>query len=454
MEQNKELLYHFLNRTFFRDWKDKDKESDRTKLYDNLEFQINSKCNLNCSYCYYNQFVGNGNQLNPNSIAQPENIRKNADALLDYLEENNMYPSKFEIFSGEPLNQPITYEVLDKVIDFYSRANQEAIISIPTNMSFLRSDRLTEKVISYKKKAWENGLMLGTSASVDGKYMDHVNRPITKSENQDKFFNDHFYHRLFSFARDHGCGFHPMVYHNNIEQWKDNFMWFQDNFKKYGLRWNNIYLLEVRNDGWTKDKVNSYMDFYKFVLEFAFNKLNRDKNEFVNGFVFNGKGASQNWNNMNLFNNIGKIGRGIGCSIQTTMQIRAGDLTVNPCHRQSYDALNGFQFVKNDDNKIVDIKPLNLPYYLTIMSSERKYWPYCESCLIGHTCMAGCLGSQFEVMGDPFIPIPSVCLLEFGKVKSQVQFFVKNDMFDQFISKLPEEQKNVFTKIYELLYSK
>lgn len=107
------------------------------------------------------------------------------------------------------------------------------------------------------------------------------------------------------------------------------------------------------------------------MLNYVFDRLDRDRYKFINSFVFNGAEGYDNINKMNLFNNIGRHGRGVGCSIQTTMQLRLGDLTVTPCHRQSYDAFNGFKFIKKD-NEIVDIEPLNLHYYLATMSTDRK----------------------------------------------------------------------------------
>jgi len=217
-DQDKELLKSFLNRTFFRDFKDNKIEAPHSKLFNNLEFQLNSKCNLNCIYCYYNHTKGFGKGLNPSSISKDDNLRDNSSAILKYLTDNGMYPQRIDIFGGEPLNQSITYEIIDKVIEFYSNGNQKGRISIPTNMSFLRNEKLMNKVIYYKQKAKDNNVHLGISASVDGKYMDVDNRPVIKAKNQETFYNDEFYDKLFSFARDYGCGFHPMIHYNNIEK--------------------------------------------------------------------------------------------------------------------------------------------------------------------------------------------------------------------------------------------
>jgi len=444
--EEKELLKSFLNRTFFRDWR-RTKASNEPLLFGKLELQINSKCNLNCVYCYYNNFVGNGKELYPKDISDSKNILKNLDLVLDWLDRNDYLPQSLEIFSGEPLNQKVGLDAIEKCIDFYKKY-QWGLITVPTNFSFLRSEKNLNRVLELKKYAKKNNVIMGLSASVDGKYMDVYNRPPV-SKDPKLLYDDKFYDDLFTFAKNYGCGFHPMVYYNNIENWPKNFDWFQENFEKYGLPWNNIYLLEVRNDGWDKKSIEGYRNFYKHAMDFAYSKVNCE--EFVDSFVFRTK--DKDINNMNLFNNIGKIGRGIGCSMQTTMSLRLGDLTVNSCHRQSYDWFNGFKF-KVENDQIVDVEPLNLPFYLSSFIFENKSRPYCQNCLIRNICNGGCSGAQYEAMGDPFTPIPSVCALEHGKVKAQIEWFQSKGLFSNFISRLSKDQKECFLNFKKVMEEK
>lgn len=440
-EEEKELLKSFLNRTFFKDW-DKENKSDK-KLFNNLELQINTKCNLNCSYCYYNNLIGNGKDLYPVNISKNKDLLKNTDLILEWLDKNSYLPGRIDIFSGEPLNQDVSYEIIEKCIDFYSKHGTGGI-SVPTNFSFLRDPKKLNKVLDLKENAYKNKVSLGLSASVDGKYMDIHNRKLACGDSS-KFYDDKFYDDLFSFAKNYGCGFHPMVYYDNIEEWPKNFDWFQDNFAKYGLPWQGIYLLEVRNDGWNRKSINHYIKFYKHVLDFIKNKP--EINDFITDCVFSKS------SNMNLFNNTGKTGRGIGCSLQTTMFLRLGDLTVNPCHRQSYDWFNGFKFhVENDE--IVDVDPINTPFYLATFSMESKSKPMCQACLIKNICNGGCNGAQYEVMGDPFTPIPSVCALEHGKVKAQIEWFTENNLFNSFLEKLMENQRQAFIEFKKIMEAK
>jgi len=454
-DEQKELLWTYLENTHFKDWKTPRFEGDLDhshKLYDNLEFQLKPRCNLNCTYCYYNDRSGHGKELHPSELADTKTLLKNAEIMFNFLSKNNYYPAVFELFGGEIFLQPSTFKIFDMVFDFYKNTDKKPDIVVPTNFGWIRSNTITEKVVNIGKRAKEAGIHFGLSASFDGKYMDHVNRPYINTLDQHDYYTDEFYDKIFEYSKQYGCGFHPMIHYDNIENAFKNFMWFQEKFEEFGINWNNIYLLEVRNKGWTKKTVNLYIDFYKKVLEFAYNKLNRNPETFILGFVFGGYGdkASCNVSRMNMFNNIGKIGRGIGCSLQTTMQLRLSDLAATPCHRQSYDSFNGFKFIHDGEN-IIDIEPKNVEYYIGTMTTDHTNWPYCVSCGIKEICLGGCMGAQYEATGDPFLPDPSVCLLEFGKVKAQIEFLSEHGLFEFFVNFLSLEQAVSYKKIKKTL---
>jgi hypothetical protein len=101
------------------------------------------------------------------------------------------------------------------------------MITIPTNFTFLNSDELSKKIEYYVKSFQELGIRLCLSASFDGKYME-VNRPFVKVLDYDinQSREDEYYDKAFKYCKDNNCGLHPMIYSKNIEQWKDNFLWF------------------------------------------------------------------------------------------------------------------------------------------------------------------------------------------------------------------------------------
>lgn len=165
----------------------------------------------------------------------------------------------------------------------------------------------------------------------------------------------------------------------------------------------------------------------------------------MKSFIFDGKA------NMNIFNNFARHSRGIGCSMQSSLQMRMNDLTVNPCHRLSYSEFDSFKFIK-ENGKIVDIEPLNLGMYFATRHFNVNNLPFCQDCMINNFCSGGCVGSQFEANSDPFVPIQSVCVLEHAKITAQVEFLVETGLFTDVISRINEEQKRTLIEIENSIY--
>lgn len=454
-KERKELMWHFLDKTFFTDWRKRSKEDRATMMYTSLELMVSSSCNLNCEYCYYHQ-NSFGPELNPPEISKKENLLDNTRILFNYLKQEKLYPKNIELFGGEIFLKPVVYKMLDMVADFietYPPDVERPSIVLPTNFSWITRPELVEKVENLYNRFKDIGTYMALSASIDGKYMDPVNRPSTSHrEDQHAFYTDERYDKIFKFAKKYNVGFHPMIHYNNIEQWSENFTWFQRKFHEFDIPWHHIYLLEVRNDGWTKDSIKHYGYFFEYVLDFIYNKCGQRPDVFMNEVMFAGGEGHKNRPpiGLNLINNISTVGRGIGCSMQTALPVRMGDLMISPCHRQSYNYTSGFQFL-TDGNTITDIELFNLEYYLAMATTSIHSWPYCESCIINNICTHGCPGSQFESMGDPFTPIPSVCLLQFEKVKAEIRFFERHGLLEDIINKLEYQKANSFKLFYKIL---
>lgn len=300
--ENNELLKYFLDKTFFNSWKN---FSDKSDNYGNLELQINSKCDLKCKYCYYSKF---GNKLNPIEITDDKNILRNLDMLLEWLEKNEYFP-KIDIFSGEIFSQQIGFDVVKRIVEFFKKNNVKGLISIPTNFNFIHNITRENKVRELLKFGKLNNVEIWLSCSIDGKFCDS-NRPYINNKIKN---DDDYYDRVFSFCKEFGFGFHPMIYFEEIDKWKDNFLWFIQMMEKHKINIRNLYLLEVRNSGWTDDAVKEFYNFIKFVYKFLYEKLG-DKKNFLK--------FSMNNHIFNLINVLGSHGRGIGCSVQSTIQLR------------------------------------------------------------------------------------------------------------------------------------
>jgi radical SAM protein with 4Fe4S-binding SPASM domain len=414
-EENNELIKNFLDRTFFSAWKLENQNDHKYLNYNKLEIQVTSACDLKCKYCYYAKYH---KDLYPPKISKKSLILKNLDMLLDWLDKNNLYPA-IEIFSGELFIQEVGFEVLERLIDWHNSRKIFKTIVVPTNFSFLFDENKTKRIEKLIKKA--NGRVF-LSASIDGKYCDS-NRPFINKKVRD----DEYYKKVFKFSKKYGYGFHPMIYSENIEKWKDNWLWFQENFEKYDIPFSNIYLLEVRNKEWNKKQINEYYKFIRFLVNWTWNYLNK--------FVVAEKfpeylHANKLFNTLNIFST---VGRGLGCSMQSTVQLRLGDLTTSVCHRAAYKQHNTWRFL-TDGKKITDIEALNYNLAIAAASFDFKSSPFCSYCTIRDFCNGQCLGSMFETNGDPFMVIPTVCAVEHARVAAILDELKELDLTKHFIN--------------------
>ncbi len=413
---NDDILVSFLKRNFFDRWSGQGDESTF------LELIVSDKCDHNCSYCYYRKY---GHNFFNEESRKEENILRNLDLVLNWLEKNNYRP-RIELFSGELFSTETGFKALDRVID-YLRQGEYTII--PSNMSFIFDDEKIERILLLKKKAGKKDVGVLLSGSVDGKYMEE-NRPLLDGRKRD----DEYYHKLFTFAAERGIGFHPMVYSKGIEKWKDNFLWFMENYDRYGLDKRLFYLLEVRNAEWNEKQTLELGKFVEFLVYWAWDFCGKDADRFVD-FIFKDSG-------FNILSSLfSGTNRGISCSIQSSFAVTLGNLSFPACHRTAYGSLLGGRFVVEKD-EIVGIKAENASTYINIKSFDAVTQPYCETCYIKHLCVKGCLGSQFETTGNPFIPIPSVCRLEHVKTVSILRALKRLRVLDKFLSHISRERRN------------
>lgn len=474
--ENDELMTAFLERTFYTRWRNP--EGEHLQNFSGLEFMLNARCNLACKYCYLNRF---GDQLFPEELNDDKAILRNTDALIKWIKENNFYP-KIELFTGETFVQPVAFEVLRRIIDELGEPERERKVVIPTNFTFLLNEELTEKVEALIQRGLDNNVRLIFSASFDGKYCEG-NRPFksdvaSSEQSLGRIWSwkykglkdprdDDYYDRAFAFAKKHSFGFHPMIYGDHIEDWKKNFLWFQENFKKTGHPWQYLYLLEIRNVEWSDKQLQDYMEFIKFLWRWSYNQCGRNIKNLFN-FLFEKKGFNI------LSAPLTTVGRGLGCSIQASLQIRLGDLAFGPCHRTCYEHFlygrfkveSGIQevggytrkdgvvvddYVKDSGDKIVGVEAKNVELMIGIISMNSANWPYCESCLINPLCNKGCLGSQYEVTGDLFTPIPTVCRMYHAKMRAMVEVLTELKIFDAIVGRVNDDKRRALITLRKML---
>ena len=409
-----------------------------------LEIIITPQCNLKCSYCY---LWKNKDNLFSNSCPDNQTLLANFDLILAWLEKNKFHPP-LELFSGEFFAQSIGYQILEKICQHQATIAAELrvpYILVATNFTFICSDELIEKVDSYRDRLKELGITLFLSASVDGKYIES-NRSYDQNLDieMDVVRDDAYYDKLFDYCLKHNICFHPMIYSRHIDKWKDNFNWFMEQFAKRGVHPWGFYLLEVRNEEWTRDEIYKFQDFLRFLYNKMWHECDCDKEKYVNRlFDF-----SQNFNITNAPAWGGD--RGLSCSVQSALCMRLDDLSLPLCHRTGYKNLLIGQWTP-DDEEILHFESKNVELFASILGAQVSALPTCNGCMLNAICIGQCLGACYESNKNLFVPIPSVCALEHAKtmvfIEQALEYQVYNDIIKR-MTPIKAEQLNDLRRKY------
>lgn len=401
--ENDELLKGLLDVRYFQGFKEP--LGGPSKRSCQLELFITDRCNLKCSYCYLNKY---GSKLYPKNGDNIGEIIKNLRILFDnFLSEGYSFQN-IDLFSGEIWGGELGNGVLDTIIEYVSRGLMINGITVPSNFSFILDDKKTSLLEGYIKKLGDVGCKLIFSASIDGKYLEDVTRPfrVVDSDGVVKVRDDEFYEKFFDFCHKHNFCFHPMVAAYGIENWIDNYKWYKENVcKRWGNEGGRIMMLEVRNDDWDFEKIQSFIKFLDFLIEDKFNDLGRDVSRFTK-FLFN---LDESSSSGYLPYCLPVVENHMPCTIQGQMCIRLGDLAIVGCHRMAYDKFV-FGRYKVEDNKIVDIEANNPQVATKVMLCNPNNSIHgCDRCKYKKICMKGCFGSQYESTNELFMPIECVC---------------------------------------------
>lgn len=432
-ELNHEAALSFYEKVYFEKWKNHCGE---------LELIVSPKCNLACKYCYVKDFY---HKTFPDELYDASLTLNNFKKILNWLTKNHYYPH-LDIFSGELLAQNIGYDLLDMIYNHYSILPEEEripSIGIPTNFTFLCSEKYTQKIENLIEKFDSIGIGLWLSASFDGLHME-VNRPfvgdldIPMNVKRDAAY----YEKVAAFCKKHGYGFHPMVYAENIDKWPQNFDWFMDIMKRYDMPLDTLYLLEVRNAKWTDKQLQDFSKFLRHIFMWGWEYCNHDKIEFGH-FIFKRdreKNYPMGWNI--LASPFSNRSNGISCNIQGGLTVRVADLSLFPCHRTMYERFLLGNFVLNEEQEIDTLHCEHAELGITIPMMSNHISPRCLTCPINQLCTGGCLGSQYENTKDLFTPIPTVCRLELVKLYTLIDLFKEIDALDILLSIVAPDKKN------------
>jgi radical SAM protein with 4Fe4S-binding SPASM domain len=417
--ENEEFFKTFLESTFFDNWRNSTRDSMKHHNYSSIEFSLGYACDLSCSYCYYTRY---GKELYGKKSIKKENVLSNVEKVMKFIVKNNMLVN-IEIFAGEIFVISYIWDIFDIILKHEAMLPVEkrpfAIIA-PSNMSFLKEGReeIFDKFAEYRQRFAELDIFFGISASVDGPFLDNDNRP-SKTK---KPYTKEFYEKLISYGTEFDYGYHPMIYSTGIEHWIDNYLWFAQNIQT------NLYLLEVRNAEWNTKQSKQLYYFMKFLVH----KIFKDSNENHDSFLeFLGKRGTNI-----IESTYSTIGRGIGCSLQSTLQLNMNELSLSSCHRLAYDYLQAGTFDFHEDGGY-DFNPGNVEMYIATHAVDSKSMVPCDSCAINELCSAGCLGANLEATGDAFINPPTMCAMEHAKILGIFEAFEEIGIVDRIYSMVP-----------------
>lgn len=441
-ELNNVTFNKFLNSYLFSHWKNHNGENPSSGSW-RLEIIFSPKCNLKCEYCYVNR---NNENIYFNTPWDTDLVIKNTKLLLNWLYENDFNP-ELDIFSGELFAQESGFQLLETILEFYQIHNDKShppAIIIPTNGTFLKDEKLSNRVHNLVQEFKKLDINIHLSFSFDGFYADAITRKYKCNLDYelDQPLDQDYYDTLFTFMKDHDFLSHPMVSPENVHVWKQNYLWFMDMYEKYGLSPRTMYLLEVRNNNWDKKSVQDLSEFLNFIMDYWWEKTNHNSKEFLQYLLEadGNKGISAG-NNI-LVNNLFGPQRNSGpsCTLGSHLMIRVSDLTIFPCHRLLYPELDIAHFEETEDGKLNLICD-NIELGICTFSFSPYDLPVCSTCAIRGLCCTPCYGSQYETNKELFTPIPTVCCMEYAKIKTILEKIIDFGIYYEFLDQLEQKYR-------------
>lgn len=414
------VLETILEKRFFGPWREGPSDDPASLWADsNLELYVTAACNQNCEYCY----LVRHEELYPRKAMQPETIKQNMRIFLDWCLAEGFSFHQVDLFSGEIWHGTFGWEILDILLSYIRRGLGVETVMIPTNGSFVLSERALIEMSNRIEDYQQAGCRLQLSGSIDGGLSDGITRKGNDAALTQEKNSEAFYDRFFSFWQRHGFLFHPMVSAENVKYWQENFTWWEEYCDAYGYdAFRDVMMLEVRNDGWTEENIEDYKKFLDFLIdEFLDKRCGGDVEKLTNHLfltdIFTPGGSG--YVNFGLT----KADAFQGCTVSDMLTVRLGDLAIPPCHRTAYDELLYGRF-QVEENKIVGIQEHNPQMASRILFQDSILCsPGCDCCPYNHFCLRGCYGSQRETEKDPFMPIESVCRLFRGKIDFLIDKF-------------------------------
>jgi hypothetical protein len=361
--------------------------------------------------------------------------------ILDWIIENKVYVSKYELYAGDLFGDKLYYKILDLFIEKWSaipkkiREKNRAkwttpLVLMPTNGYYFRFEEHRNLLREYNTKMADIGLILGISWSTDGLYAVDAREDVTSEGNM----TQEDYDIIFPFIKEMGFGIHPMIAPENIKNSIKNFDWWVEMYQKYDLgsisNHGDPYpcALEVRNHYWSDEDINEFTKLIRHIWDVKM-KLNNNSAEKMTYHLLSGKGEEGSLERLTFYD-LACLHKAsaheediLSCSVSDLLRINVADMSFPICHRVTYPEFNGGKF-EIKDNKIVGLIPTDgLSGYMQIRLLSPKFYVQCCTCDYRDFCIKGCFGAQYEYSGEILQPIPSVCKLEKAKIDTLIELY-------------------------------
>lgn len=469
IQEEKELVEFYLESDLFREDHSFDFLNNTMKnpdgifntqnhLLEGIEIIVRPECNQKCEYCYITRY---GKDLYPlHNRLSNEQILQRIDMLLNYVfNTRGMFINHWELFAGDLFYDDLAFDIFDifyKYVDeiynkyrrIVSNPDNEGLILMPTNFSFIDDDEKAHKVEQYIKKFRERNWELGFSVSTDGP-------SAVDTREQRELSADHF-DKLFKWTKKYPRnGFHPIISASNVKNSIENYKWWKESYQKWyhDLPEKGIlpYWLEARNDEWTPEAIKDYLALLDYMLqdrlEMCDNDIDKLAYHLFKGDGLNGTLPSIRTNDLiNLKIEHHPVERQITqCSLTHLLCINLSNLEVVPCHRLTYPQFTGFKF-ECSENQIVDLIPKNMSGFLTTVLHGENSRPKCASCIFQLLCHKGCLGAQYESSGELFQPAISVCELSQSYCKFLIEKYHTMGLLKS------AKKQNLLTPLQDIVY--
>lgn len=426
-DENRVLANDMLERDFYEKYRRG--ESD-------IEFMLLGKCKQQCEYCYLHKYH---DQLYPDAICDKDVILSNLKATIKWYVRNK-FKCRISLFSAEWVTDTkFCNSVFQILYDALSTTDcRPYSIGIPDNMSWIDDDSIVELVQGWLDK-FKNDLdiIVYFSASIDGKYCDDIRKPHT----------DEFYSKLFKFLAHNRFTCHPMISSIDADKWIDNIKWWKETAPDYIYK--KLYLLEVRDNSWTDDRIQNYLKFLDYFTDISVGTNLETDQEKIRALkrVLNLSDAEDRFWGANpcilMLHNM-YCGYAVpDCTFGSSVVVRLGDMAFPLCHRLGYEELLTGKFcIENGEITHFEPKTPELLILKTHLKSDCL--PHCEACAFVDICGQFCFGNAYEEYRNLLMPPKKNCNFNISKFDFLIYKYYKMGLFEY----LDSVQINNVTRAY------